>query len=95
MELPCGGNRCCTGFRGAASNHANGGLAYSATNVTSRANVMGGGDPGTSHKNAVNGICSFAAGSTSFSNICTYSYGIGNFLGFNMTGKVAEVFTFN
>ena len=95
-SAPCGGNRCCTGFRGTNSNHSNGGLAYSFTNVTPRANVMGiWGDPGTSHNNAVNGVWSSGAGSTSFSNISTYAYSIGNFPGYNMTGKVAEVLTFN
>lgn len=93
---PCGGNRCCTGFRGNSSNHSNSGLVYATPAVTSRANVIGNwGATGVGHSNSVNGLWATGGAATSYTGISNYTYNIGNFPGYNMTGKVAEVMTFN
>jgi Secretion system C-terminal sorting domain/N-terminal domain of BNR-repeat neuraminidase len=93
---PCGANRCCVGYRGTVSNLVNNGFSYSSTTDASRANVIGiWGTPGSSHNNNINGFWSTGGSSIPISNIGTYTYNIGNFPGYNFTGRIAEIFTFN
>lgn len=96
----CGTNRCCTGFRGTRSevgnddlNWPNGATVQPGGN---RANLIGvHGVFGNSQFNNTNGNYANgnAAGTPSSSGM--YSFNIGNFPGYEYTGSIAEIFTFD
>lgn len=97
----CGGNRCSTGYRGDRTEFgsANNFYAGSSTNPNV-ANVlaMTANTNGPSHKNSINGVVStstLASAIPASTATVYYEVAIGNWPGFNMTGKVAEAIAFN
>lgn len=95
-SFPCGGNRCCTGFRGSGSQVTNVGATYGNGIDNTKAHILGAtSDYSTLNQNNVTGVLG-ANNPGTFSSISGgYSYSIFNFPGYNGTGRVSENFTFN
>lgn len=93
----CGANRCNVGFRWNRSELSGPDLPYHANGTTtlSRGNIIGlWGDAGSIQSNTVNGWEATGVNSNTLP-LVAFDYRVGSFPGFNFTGTIPEVFTFN
>ena len=97
----CGGNRCSSGYRGDRTEFGSANTLFvGASTNPNVANVlaMTANASTSSHKNSINGVASTSAAANVIpvsTPTVTYEVAVGNWPGFNMTGKVAEAIAFN